>query len=80
MINAPLRTRFDVNNEAHLHTYRQFLAEGRWGSQGCPFKSEYPWISVPAMINDKIVAKFLSLPQGEHKFTQTSINEETSST
>jgi len=45
---------FDVNNKEDLLAYKSFLDNHSWGSNGCPFELEWPWLSIPDMISHKI--------------------------
>jgi len=45
---------FDPNNEEHMKQYSYFLKNSRW-NQGCPFFLEWPHVTIPDMIKDKIV-------------------------
>lgn len=51
---------FDPTNKKHLDQYKSFLLESRWsnGNTVCPFKLEQPWLSIPHMIQDKIVRAY----------------------
>lgn len=81
MIATRQREKFDINNALHLQYVRDFITNNKWGPNGCPFELERPWLSVPTMISDRLVAKFLGLTytQGENKFTLTYTKEATSS-
>ena len=52
---------FDVNNEEHVDRFKQFFVNNCWGSKGCPFELEYPWLNIPDMIKDKLVSKMLGV-------------------
>lgn len=45
---------FNPKSAEDLKIYKQFLATHSWGHRGCPFELEWPWLSVPDMINHKI--------------------------
>ena len=49
---------FDPNEKNDLKEYAQFLKNGKWVS-GCPFYLEWPYLTVPDMIKDKIVRNML---------------------
>ena len=56
------RRKFDMNNEKDVEVYKHFLLNNDWKAVGyCPFELEYPYTSVPAMIKDKLVRKFLGV-------------------
>jgi hypothetical protein len=52
---------FNVKDKKHIKHYRDFLQNGAWGLTGCPFILEFPYLSVPYMIKDKLVNKFLKI-------------------
>ena len=52
---------FDVNNKKDVALYKTFVIHGRWGNDGCPFNLEYPYLSVPDMIKDKLIHKYLNI-------------------
>jgi hypothetical protein len=56
------RRKFNINNKADVEIYKHFLVHSNWKVTGsCPFQLEYPWNSVPDMIKDKLVRKFLKV-------------------
>ena len=52
---------FDKNCKKDVEVYRQFLLSNSWGSQGCPFILEFPSLTVPDMIKDRLIRKFLKV-------------------
>lgn len=54
------KRQFNVNNKEDLKTYKQFLVNRRWGRNGCPFELEWPWLSIPDMLNYKIAESMVS--------------------
>lgn len=52
---------FNVNSKIDVEMYKTFIIEGRWGREGCPFALEYPYLSVPDMIKDKLIHKYLKI-------------------
>lgn len=50
---------FDVNSKRDLSEYRDFLKTSKWGSNGCPFVLEYPYLTIPDMIKDKLVGTYI---------------------
>jgi len=55
------KVQFDVNNEEHIDRFKQFFVNKSWGSKGCPFDLEYPWLNIPDMIKDKLIRKMLNV-------------------
>jgi hypothetical protein len=51
-----------MNKKEDVEIYKHFLINNNWKITGsCPFELEYPWNSVPDMIKDKLVRKFLKV-------------------
>jgi hypothetical protein len=51
-----------MNNKEDVEIYKHFLVHNDWKIVGsCPFELEYPYTSVPDMIKDKLVRKFLKV-------------------
>jgi hypothetical protein len=50
---------FNVTSEQDVDCYKQFLIRKTWGQSGCPFILEFPYTTVPDMIKDKLIRKFL---------------------
>ena len=52
---------FDINSKADIELYRQYLINNAWGGNGCPFILEFPALTVPDMIKDRLIRKFLKV-------------------
>lgn len=52
---------FDENNAQDVELYKNFLINNTWGKEGCPFLLEQPFLSIPDMIKERLVFKFLGL-------------------
>lgn len=52
---------FDVNSKKDINLYTNFLRHGAWGTQACPFVLEFPYLTIPDMIKDKLIHKFLRI-------------------
>ena len=50
---------FDVNNTNHIEEYKYFLQNNKWKSDFI-FELEFPYLTVPDMIKDKLLRKFLN--------------------
>lgn len=63
IIQRPVKVKrkFDVNSEDDVNLFVKFLKDKAWGKTGCPFTLEYPYLSVPDMIKDKLLYKFLNI-------------------
>jgi hypothetical protein len=61
MIHTKERIKFKVTDKSHIEMYRGFLSTGAWGRGGCPFELEFPYLTIPDMIKDKLVKKFLKV-------------------
>ncbi len=45
---------FDASNSKHIEEVRYFMSNNRWRDI-CPFFLEWPYLTIPDMIKDKIV-------------------------
>ncbi len=54
------RIRFSPSEKEHIEHYRNFLVNRKW-SGGCPFELEWPYLSIPDMIKDKIINHYLKI-------------------
>jgi len=63
MIPNKLKRKFDITDKKDIEMYRTFLEESKWGVNGCPFELEFPYLTIPDMIKDKLIRKFLKLEQ-----------------
>ena len=48
------RQRFDPKNKKHLEEYKYFVVQRKWRSS-CPFWLEWPYLTVPDMVKDKLI-------------------------
>ena len=55
------KIKFDMNNKSHVEIYKRFLQTASWGQTGCPFSLEFPYLTIPDMIKDKLVRKYLKV-------------------
>lgn len=63
ILDTLIRTKrnFDVNDKKDVQLYTGFLKTGAWGKNGCPFTLEFPYLTVPDMIKDKLIHHFLKV-------------------
>jgi hypothetical protein len=52
---------FDPNDENDVDIFKKFLIENKWPKSGCPFMLENPYISIPHMIQEKIVRNLFKI-------------------
>lgn len=52
---------FNPKNKEDIKVYKEFLVTGRWGQYGCPFILEWPYLTTPDMIKDKIIQEYLNI-------------------
>jgi hypothetical protein len=52
---------FNVNSIKDIDCFRNFLKQNKWGYTGCPFVLEYPHVSIPDMIKEKLIKKYLKI-------------------
>jgi hypothetical protein len=55
------KRQFDVNSKTDAELFKKFLINRSWGSDGCPFVLEQPYLGIPEMIKDKLVHKYLGI-------------------
>jgi len=66
-VNAQVhRATFDPANVGHRITYLQFRETGKW-SGGCPFKLEWPFLTVPALCQGRLLDYYLTQDNELHK-------------
>jgi hypothetical protein len=54
------RTTFNPKSKEHLKQYKYFVEHNSWETV-CPFWLEWPYLSIPDMIKDKMVKSMLTL-------------------
>jgi hypothetical protein len=62
IIKPKSRVTFDISNDQHVQCFKQYVIKNKW-EDGCPFALEYPWMSVPDMIKDKLIRSFLDIKE-----------------
>ena len=55
------RVRFSPDDKRHVEQYRNFLVNRKWDTLGCPYELEWPYLSIPDMIKDKIINHYLKI-------------------
>jgi hypothetical protein len=60
------RRLFNVNNKKDVYVFRNFLRKNAWGKTGCPFMLEFPYMTIPDMIRDKLIHKTLKIKRYEN--------------
>lgn len=63
MIPNKLKRKFDIKDKKDVEMYRTFLSTMAWGTGGCPFELEFPYLTIPDMIKDKLIRKYLKVEQ-----------------
>jgi hypothetical protein len=56
-----IKRRFDPSKKKDRDEYRHFLQHKSWKSFVCPFVLEWPYLTVPDMIQDKITHHILGV-------------------
>lgn len=59
LIRATERVVFDPANKQHRLDYARFLKYNNW-KECCHYLLEDPYMDIPTMINDKLIAYFLA--------------------
>ncbi len=52
---------FNEKSTKDIDVARHFFSTHTWGNDGCPFILEYPYITIPDMIKDKMIHKSLGI-------------------
>jgi hypothetical protein len=52
---------FSGSNKKDIKLAKHFFQYHSWGVEGCPFILEYPYLTVPDMIKDKLIHKSLGI-------------------
>lgn len=52
---------FDVNSKKDIAMFSYYVKNKAWGRDGCPFTLEFPYLTVPDMIKEKLILKFLKV-------------------
>lgn len=68
ILDTIVRTKrhFNVSDKKDIALFTSFLKTGAWGNSGCPFTLEYPYLTVPDMIKDKLIHKYLKVEKVSH--------------
>jgi hypothetical protein len=54
MMNLYQRHEFNPSNKNDMKMVKTFLQNNKWGTNGCPFHLEWPYLDMPSMLKDKI--------------------------
>lgn len=52
---------FDPKSKQDMAIVKKFVREQSWGIDGCPFYLEFPYVTIPDMIKDKVIHSTLGL-------------------
>jgi len=56
------KRKFDINSKEDIELFKYFLVNRDWRITGtCPFELEFPYLSIPDMIKDKLIYKYLKV-------------------
>jgi hypothetical protein len=59
---------FNPKSKKDLVAYKDFLRTGGWGKGGCPFLLVFPYMTVPHMIQDKIIHNVLGVRYDKSRY------------
>ena len=59
------KRKFDVKSKEDVAIFKKFLETLSWGKTTCPFELEFPYLTVPDMIKDKLVHYYLDAQKAE---------------
>lgn len=60
------RTKFDPSQVNHRASYQKFLKSGKW-ADGCPFKLEWPFLTIPAQCERRMLDFYITQDTDLHK-------------
>ena len=52
---------FNVNKQEDVQAFKKFMEKTAWGPDGCPFILQEPFLSVPDMVKDMLLRKYLGV-------------------
>ena len=58
---------FDVKSKQDILSFKKFVKEHRWGNDGCPFILEFPYLTIPDMIKDRMIHKLLGVKKEDYR-------------
>lgn len=59
---------FNPRSKQDIDAYRKFLKTNGWGNGGCPFFLVFPYMTVPHMIQDKIIHNVLGVKNDKSRY------------
>jgi hypothetical protein len=60
MMFAPQKRKFE-GSSVDIEDAKKFLIKNQWGTTGCPFYLEWPYLTIPDMLKDKITKYYLHI-------------------
>jgi hypothetical protein len=51
---------FDPRNRADLLEYKYFVTKGRWKNSTCPFRLQWPYLSIPNMLHEMVAKHYVT--------------------
>ena len=52
---------FNANKQEDVQVFKKFLENTAWGPEGCPFILQEPFLSVPDMVKDMLLRKYMGV-------------------
>ena len=59
---------FNPKCKKDIQAYKQFIRTGGWGHGGCPFFLVFPYVTIPHMIQDKIIHNVLGVKNDKSRY------------
>ena len=59
---------FNPKSKKDIMAYKHFLQTGGWGGRGCPFYLVFPYMTIPHMIQDKIIHSVLGVQNDKSRY------------
>ena len=60
MLTVYQRRQFEYSKQ-DIADAKKFLAHKKWGPEGCPFYLEWPYLTIPDMLKDKLTKFYLNI-------------------
>jgi hypothetical protein len=60
MMFTPSKRKFEGSKE-DIEITKSFLVKKQWGNKGCPFYLEWPYLTIPDMLKDKLTRHYLQI-------------------
>ena len=60
MMFASKKRKFEATKE-DIEIAKKYILKKQWGNEGCPFYLEWPYLTIPDMLKDRITKYYLNI-------------------